>query len=112
MAHHKIIGHFAYLSKVEVFCEGDACLIAGSESKMEEYLSKMCEDSLSVHTIKKTRFSEILAGINAGAAYCFDEESYNRFYPLAKQEGLDLGPEDFTDETPNGLHFVRVSKLS
>jgi hypothetical protein len=49
-----------------------------------------------------------MRGISLGAAYCFDEESYNRFYPLATQEGLKLGPEDFSDNTRPGFHFVRV----
>ena len=42
-----------------------------------------------------------------GAAYAFDETAYNRFYPLAKREGLSLGPEDFS-RTATGRHFVRV----
>lgn len=111
MSHHKVIGYFAYFSKMEVFCEGDACIIAGSESKIDDYLSTMSVDSVSNHTIKKTRFGEILTGIKAGAAYCFDEESYNRFYPLASLEGVELGVEDFTGETPTGFHFVRVQFL-
>ena len=111
MLHHKIIGYFAYISKLGVFCDGDACVISGSDSSMKEYLSKMSEDAVSAYTIKKTRLGEIMTGIKAGAAYCFDEESYNRFYPLAKEEGVECGPEDFTGTTPMGLHFVRVQYL-
>jgi len=31
MPGHKVIGYFAYFSKQAVFCDGDACIIAGSE---------------------------------------------------------------------------------
>jgi hypothetical protein len=59
-------------------------------------------------TIKKTRFGEIMRGLRLGAAYCFDEEAYNRFFPLARMEGLNLGPEDFSDPGPHGVHLLRV----
>ena len=62
-------------------------------------------------TIIKARFGEIMQGMNRGGAYSFDEESYNRFYPLAVKAGMKIGPEDFSGETPTGLHFVRVQKM-
>lgn len=76
--------------KLEVFCDEDACIIAGSEKKIREYISKMKEDNISNYTIKKTRFYEIMNGIKYGAAYCFDEEAHNRFYPIAHNEGLEI----------------------
>ncbi|MBI5417114.1 hypothetical protein HZA55_04095 [Candidatus Poribacteria bacterium] len=85
----KIIGYFAYFSKQSVLCDGDACVIAGSEQKMINYLL-MNKQEIAKYTIKKTRFEEIMAGINQGAAYCFDEESYNIFYPLARKHGLNM----------------------
>ena len=107
----KVIGYFAYATKAEIFCDGEACLIAGSESSMEKYLTKMAPNPSLKHTVRKTRFHEILKGISFGAAYSFDEESYNRFYPLAVQEGFNLGPEDFSGQTTTGFHFVRVQSL-
>lgn len=112
MSYHKVVGYFAYISKYEVFCDGDACVIAGSEQKMKGYLSKMSRKDVSKHTIKKTKFGEIMSGINYGAPYCFDEEAYNRFYPLAQKEGLDIGPENFSKKTSTGMHFVKIQKIS
>ncbi|MFH1282640.1 MAG: hypothetical protein ABII27_03140 [bacterium] len=108
MLESKVIGYFSYFSKTLVFCDGDACIIAGSEQKMREYISKMNSQEVPEYTIKKTRFGEIMAGVNLGAAYCFDEEAYNRFYPLAQKQGLDIDPEPFLKKTPTDLHFVRV----
>jgi hypothetical protein len=38
------IGHFAYTRAGEVCCDGDACIIAGSEKLMKEYLREMGGD--------------------------------------------------------------------
>ncbi len=53
-----------------------------------------------------------MTGLRLGAAYCFDEEAYNRFFPLAQMEGLSLGPEDFSDPGPHGVHLLRVQWLA
>jgi len=52
-----------------------------------------------------------MRGMRLGAAYSFDETAYNRFYPLAKREGLELGVEDFSS-TATGRHFVRLQIIS
>jgi hypothetical protein len=104
----KVIGYFAYTSPSEVVCDGDACVIAGSEASMKAYLVALGSGQPTSHTIGKTRFGEIIMrGVRLGAAYAFDEGAYNRFYPLAKREGLSLGPEDFSP-TATGRHFVKV----
>ncbi|MFN0314991.1 MAG: hypothetical protein ACKVQA_08140 [Burkholderiales bacterium] len=103
----KVIGYFAYTSPSEVACDGDACVIAGSEAGMKAYLVALGSGQPTRHTIRKTRFGEIMRGMRLGAAYAFDEAAYNRFYPLAKREGLSLGPEDFSP-TATGRHFVRL----
>ena len=103
----KVIGYFAYTSLTDVVCDGDACVIAGSDADLRTYLSELRFAEGINHTLKKTRFGEIMRGMRLGAAYAFDETSYNRFYPLAKREGLDLGAEDFSP-TATGRHFVRV----
>ncbi len=104
----KVVGYFAYASSIEVFCDGDACVIPGSDADLNRYLSALPVDDRSKFTLKKTRFSEVIRGMRLGAAYAFDETAYNRFYPLANREGLDLGPEDFSVPSPTGRHFVRV----
>lgn len=105
MFEHKVIGVFAFLSPTEVLCDGVACLIMGSEEKFRKHVIELKLEDLDNHTIKKTRFGEIMKGIELGAEYCFDEEAYNRFYPLAGRNGLNLGPKDFS-KTP----FVTVLK--
>ena len=105
----KVIGYFAYASQTEVVCDGDACLIAGSEADLRTYISELGVGDGINHTLKKTRFGEVMRGMNLGAAYAFDEEAYNRFYPLARREGYDFGPEDFSATGPGkGVHLVRV----
>jgi hypothetical protein len=104
----KVVGYFAYASSSEVFCDGGACIIAGSDADLRRYLSALAVDDRSKYTLKKTRFSEVIRGIRLGAAYAFDETAYNRFYPIADKEGLNLGPENFSVPSLTGRHFVRV----
>lgn len=104
----KVIGYFAKLSPTEVVCEGDACVIAGSEDEMKRYIKKISNNALKQAVIKKTRFGEIMNGIKLGAPYAFDERSYERFYPLANKMGLNLKKEDFSVPTETGYHFVVI----
>lgn len=60
---------------------------------MRRYLVEM--DAGGKHTIRKTRFGEIMQGLSLGAAYAFDEESYGRFLPLGRAAGLALADADF-----------------
>ena len=88
-SYSKVIGYWAYRSRAEVVCaEHDACLIAGSEEAMREYVREFTGQTADKHTIRKTRFGEILDGIRIGAAYAFDEEAYSRFLPLARGAGF------------------------
>ena len=48
----KVIGYFAYNSPTEVICEGDACVISGSEEAMHNYLKSMTTKSSTNVTIK------------------------------------------------------------
>ena len=91
----KVIGYFAYLSSGEVVCTGSACVISGSESAMRQYIAELHPEGSDRHTVRKTRFGEIVQGLRLGAAYAFDEESYGRFLPLGRQEGLALAEGDF-----------------
>jgi len=104
----KVIGYFAIVPPVDVLCEGDACVIAGSEMSMKKYLSTLAPNSLAKFQVKKTRFGEILEGMQRGAPYAFDEASYNRFYPIANKNGFDLQQEDFSVPTETGRHFVVI----
>ncbi len=104
----KVIGYFAFNSPSEVICDGDACVISGSEQSMRGYIKSTSSKSSSTITIKKTRFGDIVKGMKMGAPYAFDEQSYNRFYPLANKIGYSLKKEDFTGPTETGRHFVVI----
>ena len=104
----KVIGHFAFSSPMGVICDGDACVISGSIEAMHNYIESTLTDSSKGVMIKKTRFSEIIQGMEKGAAYAFDEQSYNRFYPLANKTGFNLKKEDFTIQTETRFHFVVI----
>lgn len=93
-ADSKVMGYFAYSSAQAVVCTGKACVISGSESAMRQYLSELGANGR--HTVRKTRFGEIMQGLSLGAAYAFDEESYGRFLPLGREAGLALSDADFS----------------
>ncbi|MFQ5824073.1 MAG: hypothetical protein ACE5JB_08465 [bacterium] len=104
----KVIGFFAYASRTEVVCTGKACVISGSEQAMKEYIKEIDPEGRKTRTIKKTRFGEILKGLELGAAYAFDEDSYARFYPLARKAGLDVQKADFPKKQSEGFRFFTV----
>jgi hypothetical protein len=105
----KVVGYFAYHSAAEVICTaGDACVIAGSVGSMKQYLAEFDPERASEATVKKTRFGEILRGLELGAAYAFDRESYGRFYPLAVKAGLPVEPADFEHPSRPGGRFFTV----
>ena len=102
-----VMGWFAFAGP-SALCDGDACVIAGSQEALRRIIARRARRGAPALTIKQTRFGEIMTGLRLGAAYCFDEEAYNRFFPLAQREGFSLGSEDFSDPGPGGLHLVRV----
>lgn len=119
-----LIGYIAQASRYEVVCDGDACIVIGSKPKLKAYLAsnmfpKKHRDDVTRsgdYALKKAWFDDILAGLQMGAAYAFDEEAYHHFYPLAQRAGLKVGPEDFSTPPPPGLmqtpiHLVRVQIL-
>ena len=105
----KVIGVFAYRTRSEVICvEKDACLIAGSNEVMREYIRDLTGMPTDKFTIRKTRLGEILDGMSAGAAYAFDEEAYSRFLPLARAAGMAVADADFEKARSEGRKFFTV----
>jgi len=47
-----------------------------------------------------------LNGLKLGAAYAFDEESYQKFYPLARKEGLNVAEANFDEMKSKGFLFL------
>jgi len=104
----KVVGYFAYLSPMQVVCTGgDACVVSGSQTAMEAYLVELHPAGAAKTIVKKTRFGEILRGLQLGAAYAFDKESYPRFYPLALEAGLPVAAADF-EQRPQHTRFLTV----
>lgn len=112
---HKVIGYFSHSQKGGVFCDGDACIIAGAEKLMYSYIESMMVSynkiSKEESIVKKTRFGEILSGLAQGGAYALDKEAYLRFFSFAKKCELDNFPEPedfFSKQLSTGLHFIRI----
>ena len=105
----QVIGYFAYLSPMQVVCtDVDACVVSGSSRAMEEYLAEAHPHRAADVTVRKTRFGEILRGLELGAAYAFDRESYTRFYPLALEAGIPVEAADFEGQGELGGRFFTV----
>ena len=105
-----VIGYFAIHPPQDVLCDGDACIIAGSQSSLNKYLKSLSNSGVEFQK-RKTRLSEILQGLSLGGAYAFDQESFKVFYPLANKHGYHLKDEIFT-KTETGRHFVIIKNTS
>ena len=108
----KVIGYFSYTNSGEVTCDGDACVIAGSEELMKNYLSRK-SSSGSKDIIKKTRFGEIINGMNNGGAYAFDEGAFARFLSVAKLNKIPGLPDDGSvppgqEQPKDEIYFIRI----
>lgn len=107
----KVIGYFAFASPTEVVCTGNACVISGSVRTMKAFVKEIDPEGLQKRTIKKTLFGEILNGLKLGAAYAFDEESYKKFYPLARKEGLNVAEANFEEMKSKDFRFFTVQLM-
>ena len=108
---HKIVGYFSHSKKGYAFCDGDACIIAGTEALMYSYIKAMLSNDTHKNIVKKTKFGEIISGLERGGAYAFDNEAYLKFFSLAEKYGLNDLPEPnafFSEQSPTGLHFIRI----
>jgi hypothetical protein len=112
----KVLGYVAVKpGTINVLCDGDACIVAGSEKKMNEYIKTLSVDRNAKYQISKARYGHVLKAMKLGGVYSFDQESYSRFYPLACEDGIEL--VDFTpdnQERPNGtaISLMRVQWIS
>jgi hypothetical protein len=86
-------------------CDGDALVVAGSPSALNAMLPLAAPRSWQ---ITSAHFAHVWQCLQLGAAYCFDEAAYRLFLPLARQAGLPLAEQDFSDPGPTGVHLVRV----
>ena len=103
----RVLGFFAHAGPDEVFRFEEACVVAGSQERLRACLAihpNLRDVSL---TLAKIRFADVHAGLDAGAAYAFDEEAFGRFAPLARDAGIDVA-ETFPDRDVEAFNFVKV----
>ena len=85
----KVLGYVAVKpGTINVLCDGDSCIVAGSEKKMNEYIKTLSVDRNAKYQISKARYGHVLKAMKLGGVYSFDQESYSRFYPLACDMGI------------------------
>ncbi len=106
----KVVGCFAVSGSQNVLCEGTACVIAGSEAVMKQYIASQPAVG-TPYKIRKTRFGEIMQGMTMGGVYAFDEDAYSRFSPLASKSGivLQVSEGDVSENRP-ATRFIIVGK--
>ena len=108
----KVLGYVAVkVGTIIVLCDGDSCIVAGSEKKMKEYIKSLSVDRNAKYQISEARYGHVLKAMKLGGVYSFDQESYSRFYPLAFEDGIEL--VDFpldNQERPDGraISLMRV----
>jgi len=108
----KVIGYIASTSRTNVICvDKDACLVAGSEAAMKNYLAEI-EIKASSVSIRKARFGDIAKVMMLGGRYSFDRESYSRFFPLGIKEGMLLEKAEFDEEKCRKFFTTQVSTKS
>ncbi len=112
----KVLGYIAVVpGSINVLCDGDSCVIAGSEKAMNKCISAFGVDSAVPHRITKARYGHVMTAMKMGGAYSLDTESFARFAPLAREDGLDIlefKPQGKSkpDDTP-GIPLMRIQWL-
>ena len=106
--HDLLIGYFGFIPPVNVVCEGDACIISGSEKSFRKYLAIANASQSANVNIRRTTFGDVFRGLSLGAAYSFDEEAYGRFYPAAKRASLDVPVGNFKTTPDKEIEFMTV----
>ncbi|MDD9982110.1 MAG: hypothetical protein OXU81_12265 [Gammaproteobacteria bacterium] len=103
----RVLGFFAHAGRDEVFRFEEACVVAGSQERLRACLATHPKLRDAALTLAKIRFADVHAGLDAGAAYAFDEEAFGRFAPLARDAGIDVA-ETFPDSDVEAFNFVKV----
>ena len=103
----RVLGFFAQADSNEVFRFEEACVIAGSPERLRACLATHPKLRNASLTLSKIRFADVHAGLDAGAAYAFDEEAFERFAPLARDARIDVA-ETFPHHDIDGFNFLKV----
>lgn len=107
MKRNPVVGYIAWKSRMEVLVDGPSCLVVGSKEKMRSLL--LMRDLKTVDfAIKKARFEDILAGLQHGGEYGFEEEAYGRFSPMAEEMGIREIRFDFAPSDSGKIKFLHI----
>ena len=108
----KVVGYFAVqIGTPNIVCDGDACVIAGSQQALRRYIDRMVGRNLTDYQIRKTRYGEIFQGMRMGGVYTFDSSAYKKFLPLAKADGIPLTEFEFEDDSQPHEDAVRLMRV-
>ncbi len=108
----KVVGYFAIRTgTMNIVCDGDACVIAGSQKALNSYIGKLMGDNPVDYSIKKTRYGEIFQGMRMGGVYTFDNKAYNKFLPLAKADGMPFAEFKIEDDPRPHKDAVRLMRV-
>lgn len=112
----KVLGFVASIpGTINMFCDGDSCIVAGSEKRMQDYIAAMSSDPKAKHRITKAHYGHVVQAMKLGGAYSFDREAFSRLAPLARQDGIDLvdfTPAAQTKREGPGVPLMRVTWTS
>jgi len=93
----KVLGFVASIpGTINMLCDGDSCIVAGSEKQMQDYIATMGFDHKAKYRITKARYGHVVQAMKLGGAYSFDRDAFSRLAPLIQQDGIDL--VDFTPD--------------
>jgi hypothetical protein len=53
----RVIGYISYIDKINLFCNEDACVVAGSEKAMLDYIVKANPNHKNELKVTKARYS-------------------------------------------------------
>lgn len=100
-----------YCSASKAVCVGEALVVASTEKDLQvidDRLHPIFKFSKPTK-LKKIKFGEILDGLTHGAAYAFDQQSYDRFYPIANSLCHELKAENLSARGDTGIHLITIS---
>ncbi len=110
----KVLGFIAAApGGADVLCDGDSCVVMGSEKSIKQYVEMSDPSSSSTgYRISKARYGHVLKAMKMGGAYSFDREAFSRFCPLAREDGIDVvdfaSKEQGRQEDDIGIPLMRV----
>jgi hypothetical protein len=112
----KVLGFIAVVpGTINVLCDGDSCAVMGSEKALKHYIAISADEPDIKYRITKARYGHVLRAMKMGGAYSFDRESFSRFCPLAREDGIDVvdfTPENQRKQQGTGIPLMRVQWIS